>query len=154
MKKKGLLFGALFLAFIFLFTGCSKKTAITSSDFKSKAEAEGYTVTDVISQYSSYEYVKEAYVASSSDGYQIEFYVLSDKDMAKSMFETNKAIIENANGNNKMKTEVNLSNYNKYSISTSTTYGYLCRIDNTLVYVNTNKDYKDKVKDFIKKIKY
>ena len=154
MKKKGLFLSALLFTFILLFTGCGKKKAITSSDFKSKAEAEGYTVVDVVNQFSATGYVKEAYVARSNEGYQIEFYVLTDNDMAKSMFETNKGIIENINGNNKMKTEVNLSNYNKYSITTSSNYGYLCRIDNTLVYVNTSKDYKDKVKSFIKKIKY
>lgn len=154
MKKKGLLFSALLLAFIVLFTGCSKKKAITGDTFKSKAEANGYTVTDVHEQYASYGYIKEAYVASSNDGYQIEFYVLNDSDYAKSMFETNKAIIENANGNNKMKTEVNLSNYSKYSVTTSTTYGYLSRIDNTLIYVNTSKDNKSNVSKFIKQIKY
>ena len=154
MKKKGLLFSALLFAFLILFTGCSKKKAITSDEFKSKAEAEGYTVTDVQSQYASYGYINQAFVASSADGYQIEFYVLSDKDYAKSMFETNKSIIENVNGNNKVKTEVNLSNYSKFAITTSTKYGYLSRIDNTLIYVNTTKENKNKVSSFIKKLKY
>jgi len=153
MKKKGLLFSALLFAFLVLFTGCGKKKAINADEFKENAEAEGFTVTDAQSQYASYGYITQAFVASK-DGYQIEFYVLTDKDYAKSLFETNKAIIENASGNNKMKTEVNLNNYNKYTITTSTKYGYLSRIDNTLIYVNTTKENKDKVSSFIKKIKY
>ena len=154
MKKKGLFLGIIFFAFLLLFTGCSKKKAITSDDFKSKAEKMGYTIVDAHDQYANYNYVKEAYIAYSNDGYQIEFYVIDDNEYAKGMFDTNKAIIENINGTNKMKTEINMKNYNKYSVTTESTFGYLSRIDNTLVYVNTTKSNKNAVNKFLKKINY
>lgn len=154
MKKKGLFLGILFFAFLVLFTGCGKKKAITSDTFKEKAEASGYTIIDANVQYAAYGYVKEAYIARSDNGYQIEFYVFEDGDYAKGMFNTNKEIIENINGINKMKTEVNLANYNKFSVTTDNTYGYLSRIDNTLVYINTTKENKKEISKFLKKINY
>ncbi len=153
MKKKGLLVSVICFIMLFIITGCGNKKAISTDTFKTNAEGEGFTVTDVQAQYSSYGYINQATVAAK-DGYQIEFFVLSDSTYAKSMFDTNKAILENINGNNKTKTEINMSNYNKYTVSTSTNYGYLSRIDNTLIFINASNDKKDDIKKFVKKLGY
>ena len=121
MKKNGLFFTALCFVMLILLTGCKNKKAITVETFKSKAESNGFTVTDVISQYQSYSYVNQAQVARNNDGWQVEFYVLSDESYAKSMFNTNKNTFENISGNNKIKTESSLGNYSKFSVSTDST---------------------------------
>ena len=80
MKRvKQLLMGLMCFVVLFTLTGCGNKTAITSDDFKSKMESSGYTVQEATNQMSDYDYIKQVYIAISSDStYQIEFYELSD----------------------------------------------------------------------------
>lgn len=59
-------------------TGCENKTEITTNQFKSKVESNGLLTTDITTQYSEYEYVKEATVALKEDEYQVEFYVVKN----------------------------------------------------------------------------
>ena len=56
-------------------TGCKNKTA---NQFKSKVESTGLLTTDVTTQYSEYEYIKEATVALKEDEYQVEFYIVKN----------------------------------------------------------------------------
>ena len=77
---------------LFLITGCGgesePKTAITTKDFIKKAEKEGLIVADLKDQFSTVEYIKEATTAASSDGWQVEFYVIDKKKNAKTMYES------------------------------------------------------------------
>ena len=153
MKKKGILFGALCLVMLFLVTGCGNKKAITTSDFKSKAEKAGYQTADVYNQYKEFGYVKEATVATK-DGYQVEFYVLDNKSNAAGMFNTNKTTFENTKSGSATESSVELGNYSTYSLTSSDSYMYLSRVDNTLIYVKVPESAKDNVKSLIKELGY
>ena len=154
MKNKSILFGVVCFLMLFALTGCGSKTAITTSDFKSKTENLGYTNIDVTSQYSSYDYIQEATVAQSSDGYQVEFYVLDDKGNATSMFNTNKSTFESYKGNSSSESSSSMGNYSSYTLTSSGYYMHLCRVDNTLLYVRVKDTYKDSVKNLIKELGY
>ena len=154
MKKKNVLLGVICFLMLFALTGCGKKTAITTSTFKSKTESLGYTTADVTSQYASYGYVQEATIAQSSDGYQVEFYVLNDAANATSMFNTNKATFESYKGNSSAESSSNMDNYSIYTLTSSGYYMHLCRVDNTLLYVRVNDSYKDSVQSLIKELGY
>lgn len=69
MKKRNILIGVVSFLMLFVLTGCGNKNVITTNDFISETEKLGYTATNVIEQYASYSYVKEATVAQSSEGY-------------------------------------------------------------------------------------
>ncbi len=153
MKKRNIILGIVCFLMIFALTGCLSKTAITTSEFKTKAENLGYTTTDIISQYASYGYIKEATVAQS-EGYQVEFYVLDDASNATSMFNTNKEDFESYMGNSSSESTVNIGNYSSYTLTSSDYYMHLCRVDNTLLYVKVKDTYKDSVKTLIEDLGY
>lgn len=153
MKSKKIILGVLCLLMVFVLTGCGK-TAISTSDFKSKADNNGYTTKDVTSQFQSTGIVKEATLAMSNEGYQVEFYVLSSKDNATSMFNTNKTTFETYKSGATSEGSTNLGDTQTYSLTTSSKYMYLCKVDTTLLFVNVDVKYKDKVKSFVKDLGY
>lgn len=155
MKSKKFLLG-LFLGFVVLttLTGCGNKTVKSTNDFKSVAEKHSYRVADVTSQFASYGYISEATVAQSSDGWQVEFYVLSDNGTATSMFNTNKSLFEQEKGSAATETSLNNKNSSSYSLTSGGYYMHLCRVDNTLLYAKVSDSYKDDVKAFIKEFGY
>ena len=152
MKKKGLLLG-LCLLLLFTVTGCFNKKSITTEEFTKLAEKNELFVTDVKSQFVDFDYVREATVAVSPEGWQIEFYVLSDTFNAQEMYTKNKNRFEKEDGI-KSKSTLNLGNRTKYTQQTDSSYKILSRIDNTLIYVSESKEHKDKINKFVKEIGY
>ena len=152
MKKKILLV-LLYLCFVLTLGGCGKKTVLTTEQFKNVTEQRQMTTADVSSQYSSYEYVKEATVATNGN-YQIEFYVLDNEENAGKMFDINYNSFESYKGTTSAYSEYNLSNYHTYSLATNGKYYYIARVDNTLLYVNAEDEYKEEIKTIVKNLGY
>ena len=140
MKKKTIIFSIICIFILTAFSGCTKQNAITNSKFEEKAKEKGFTVGDATAQYESYDYIKTATVAQSPDGWQVEFYVLDEDANAVSMFNTNKS--------------KSVSNYSMYSLVSSGYYMHLYRIDNTLMYVKVDEEYKDAAKEFVGSLGY
>lgn len=154
MKKSRIILCVVCLLMIFSLTGCGSKKAITTDDFKSIAESSSYSIADVTSQYAEFNFINEATVAQSSDGWQVEFYMLEDKENATNMFNTNKSDFESKKDGFVTESSVNMPNYSTYSLTSGGYYMYLCRVDNTLLYVKVLDTYKDDVKALIKKLGY
>ena len=153
MKKRGIIFAVICILTLFITTGCFSKTAITTSDFKSKMEAKGFITLDVKQQFSQYDYVKEATVAKN-DNYQIEFYVLTTTERAEYMFNTNKKIFEGSKASGSLETKAKVGNYETYSLTSSGYYMYISRVDNTFIYLKVNESNKDDVTKVIKELGY
>lgn len=154
-KVKCFMMGVLCFVVLFTLTGCGNKTSITSDDFKNKMESNGYTVQDATSQMASYDYIKKVYIAISNDStYQIEFYELSDSDYATSFFNNNKSIFENSKSSVSTETSVNLGNHNKYSLTANDKFKVVSRIDNTVIYLDVDENYKSSVKDILDDLGY
>ena len=94
MNKRNKIFIIIFLVGLFLLTGCAKKTAITTEQFRSTLENNGYEIIDAKDQFEGYEHIKQATVALNKEGFQIEFYEMTDVAHATSLFNTNKEIFE------------------------------------------------------------
>lgn len=154
-KVKCFMMGVLCFVVLFTLTGCGNKTSITSDDFKNKMESNGYTVQDATNQMASYDYIKKVYIAISNDStYQIEFYELSDSDYATSFFNNNKSIFEDSKSSVSTETSVNLGNHNKYSLTANDKFKVVSRIDNTVVYLDVDENYKSSVKDILDDLGY
>lgn len=154
MKKKTILFNIICFIALIALTGCGNKKAITLEEFKSEAQKENLTISDTISQFKNYSQIKSATAAKSSDGWQVEFYVLDSNDSAISMFNTNKEIFENSKNGLSSNSSISLNNYESYVLKTNGYYKSVSRIDNTLVFVNVLEKHEDSVKDFLKKLGY
>lgn len=131
-----------------------EKAPISAKEFYEEMEDEGYVLVDVTSQYASYG-IEEAYIAvKSNQEYQIEFYELSSIGKAESMFETNKEYFQDRAGSTKVTSSYGFGNYDIYSLKSNGDYMYLCRIDNTLLYIDVEDIYKDEVKEIIDELDY
>ena len=144
---------------VLLLTACGgKSTAITSKEFMNTMTDEGFNLVDVKEQFNTYEEIKEAYVAlSENEEYQIEFYVLDSGESAVRLYNYNKELFEQSKENSSTMsayTSVDLSNKNKYTLSVDGKIKLLSRIDNTMIYLNVESQYKDKVKTILKKLGY
>jgi hypothetical protein len=132
-----------------------EKISITASSFYTTMSQKGYSVQDASSQFSGYNYVKQVYIAVSEDySYQIEFYELLDDSYATSFYNNNKSIFESSKGNASTETSASLKNYAKYTLTSNGKYMVVSRIDNTVIYVDIDDNYKENVKDILNEIGY
>ena len=128
---------------IVFFSFNKEKDAISATTFHSSMQGKGYTVVDATSQFSSYPYVEQVYIAAPSDySYQIEFYTLSDESYAISMYNNNKSNFEASKGNSSVGSNVSINNYAKFTLQSNGKYQVVSRIDNTLIYLNVDEAYK------------
>lgn len=159
MKKKlkivGIVAFVLVGIFIIAYNILNKeKTPISAESFNTIMREKGYIMVDITNQYAEYgDYVLKGYLAQKS-GYQIEFYELSSEENAIDAYNTNRSLFESQESNVSASYTISMNNYGTYSLTTKEDYKYISRIDNTLIYVNVDKDYKDTVKDILKEIGY
>lgn len=155
MKKKILIIcGIVILTFIF--TACGNKTAINVNTFISTMESQDFYIKDVTDQYAAYEFFTDATLAvNPTNEYQIEFYTFTDEEGAKNSYDTTKQNqydpLEDSSSSN---VSVDVNNYSKCSFTTATIYFYMCRIDNTMVYVKAPASYKKEIQKIIDKLGY
>ena len=128
------------------------KESITGEKFVEIMEDNDFKVSDVKYQFKNSDVkIKEAYVAKK-DEYQIEFYTFEDVDDADYFFRINKEKFDS----NSAKTRVDLNgkNYASFNIEANGKYKFLERIDETVIYINVDREYKDNVKDMVKILGY
>lgn len=139
------------LAGMLLLTGCSKKNPMSAEDFSAAMEEKGYTVTDITSQYESYQVIESALLAVNSDGsYQIEFYVLSEEKWAVNMYQKNVEIFQEQKSSVAVESSVDIGNHSRYNLVSGGSYMLVSRIDNTLIYVKADGSHSDEIKEALK----
>lgn len=146
------LLSALMLA---LLTSC-RKTPSDTAAFKALANEKGYVIFDVTDQYINAPQIKEATIAAPSDkSYQIEFYIITDVDSAKELFQAQTKVMDEAKGNSWSGNVSNGRNYAKSTVITNGQYMMLCYIENTVLYVPlTDKDNREAIEKFVDAFKY
>ncbi len=135
-------------------TGCFSKTVLTKESFTTVMESKGFELYDISSEYEAYGYIENVIIAKSDSEYQLEFYVFEDEDYATTSFEKNKQNFESLKGSLSSKAEVNAGNYSTYALTKDDAYMYLSRVDNTLLYIDIDKKYKDEVKSIVEELGY
>jgi len=141
------------LVMLITLSGCGTKMAIKTEEFIEKAENNGYLVTDLTAIYIEDEEIKEATIATS-EGWEITFYILDTEENAIARYQNNQSSFENSKDSTNSEAKVDMKNYNTYTLNSNGSYKYLCRVDNTLLYVDVEETYKDEVKSFITELGY
>lgn len=155
MKILKHVFCCVVISFFSLFlTGCGNKTALNAESFKSNMESKGFEVVDVTSQYSNYSHINSILLARSNDGYQIEFYVLSDTNNAVSVYNNNVSVFENSKSGASSYSTISGNNYSKYTLKSNNYYMLVSRVDNTMIYVKVADNYEDNIKDILNELGY
>ena len=162
--KKSLIIGIIVVIFIICiafvigvaFTNYNKeRTSITSEEFKLIMENKEFFMIDATSQNTENEYIKKVYNAVESDNrYQIEFYEYTDSDIANKFYKNMYSKLESGKGKAYSRTNINLKNYSKYTLTAKGRYTILSRINNTIMYVSVSDEYKDDVKGIIEELGY
>ncbi|MBE5932364.1 MAG: hypothetical protein E7263_02950 [Lachnospiraceae bacterium] len=139
---------------ILLFVIDREKESMTANEFCDEMEDEGYILVDVTSQYEAYG-IDEAYIAvEQNQEYQIEFYELPSVSRAENMFATNKQNFKDRAGSSRVTSSYGFGNYDVYSLQSNGDFMYLCRVDNTLLYIDVDDSYKNEVREIIDELDY
>ena len=154
MKVKSILFKMFCLLSFFTLVGCSAKTAITSSDFIKCCEDKNLHVEDISGSFIDNSDVNEVVVATSEEGWTVEFYIFSDESVSKQAFEANKKKFEDSKSGVFSEKSVSIKNYSTYRIKSNGDYMYICRVDNTLVYVCVDDVYENSVINLLSELGY
>ena len=136
---------------IFTLTGCKNKDSITPGEFKIRMESKKYTVQDATNQFRKNSQIKQVYIALNLE-YQVEYYEIDTVENAKLFYNNNKTIFEQSKGNSSIYTSKDLANYSTYKLRTNGKYKVISRIDNTVIYIDTNESYKsdiDSILDYL-----
>ncbi len=158
LKKRLSLFSLCMVMLIVLTACSSSKKPITDDQFQSIASSNSLSVQDNTSQYAEYDHVVSCTTAyKPSDDNQplwsMDFLVATSQDMAKRMFRSNSETFESVSGASST-VSVNLSNYGKYERIADGRYMYVGYLEETLIYVDADVQYKDEIKSFIDALGY
>lgn len=148
---------AAIIAAVILNVNLNNKEPVSAKEFESIAKSNGYIVGIDDQLENSYDYIKNVRIAiDKEDDYQVDLYILTDDEYAEKVFENNKAefedIVEDEGNSSYRKTSS--SKYDRYSATTSESYLYVARIENTVVYANVDIENKKEVQAFIKELGY
>lgn len=154
MKKFKKYLIVVLLVGIFTLTGCSlNKKALTASEVKEKVEKLGFEVFDSKEEFGEVDYLTNALQLGNSNFY-VEFIELKDKETAKILFQNNKEQIDdNRKGDFKNKSTSG-NNYETYELIRDGYYMYVCKVDNTILYVDDKVEFESEMKQIIKALNY
>ena len=111
-------------------------------------EENDFEVGEVTDQFEDADIeVEEAYVAVGDD-YQIEFYTFEDEENAEMFFKVNKAKFDEDSASSRV--SLNGKNFTSFSITTDGEYRFVERVDETVIYLDVDEEYKDEVKELVK----
>ena len=133
--------------------GCSSKTAIDADTFVKTMYAENFTVTDVTNEIEANGLVTSLLVASN-ENYEIEFYVLTDNNTAASIFHNSKESYDDEYSVRTTSLSVTLGNYSYYAFVADGGFHMIARIDNTMLWCDADKAYKDEIIALVEKLGY
>lgn len=128
-----------------------KKEPLTIDEFTKFMSNNGFFIEHTKDQYGDFNYIEDAYEAVKNE-YIIEFYKCTTVDDAQEFYNYNK---KQVSYNSKKKTTVNIGrSYNKISLVNSTNYICVARIQDTVIYVDADKNYKDEIDKVLKELGY
>lgn len=154
IQKKVIAFSMIFILSLFVFTACdTSKTALTAEQFSEQMSQSGYETADVTEQFSE-EKAVESVTLAINENYQIEFFVLSSNEIATSSFEKNKTDFEAIETNSSSYKSISGNNYIYYYRTTDDLFCLVSQVENTMIYVLTDKMYADEIKETIKHLGY
>lgn len=151
--KTGLLTVVAAVLLVVCCAACSMtKTAMTASEFESRAKEAGFELVDAADQFQAGE-VESVTLAVKAE-YKMEFYVLPSEDQTKSAFAANQAKFESAKGSAASSKSVSIGNYSYYYQTTQESFYLVSRVDDTMLYCVADAQYKDAILDLAKKWGY
>ena len=137
---------------ILFLTGCVNYH-LTIDEFRNTSINEGYYLDNQNNEYKNYSYVKDVcYAYNRESDYLIQFIELIDDDYAYKFYLVNKEEIEKEKTSNSYFKEQNSSGFNLYHVETDKYYMMVIRMDNSVIYVNTEIKYLNEIESLFKEL--
>ena len=140
----------LIIIIIFCLSGCVNYH-LNIDEFRRVSLTEGYYLDNENREYKNYDYVCYAY--NREKDYLIEFINLENNDYAYRFFLTNKDAFSEEITRYVYLKEQNNRDYNLYHVETEKYYMLIIRMDNNIIYVNTDIEYKNDIENFLFNLK-
>lgn len=137
---------------IFTIIGCGNKKAMTAGDFENKMGKNGYEVINITSQYPS-KAIKDVLIAGK-DGYQIEFFIVENVDVAVSSYNLNKETFEKSKGNKSVQTQKTVGNTSRFTLKTNSKYKVISRVENTFIFIIAPQEKSEEIDTVLKELNY
>lgn len=135
-----------------------RRIAISAEEFTDIATEYDMTVTDILEELQKdeqNEMMEEGLSAEDENGLIIEFYVYVHKDNATVAFDRTMNAIDKTNGSGgRFVKTININNYGLYVLTVGNETSYLCRIDNTMIYVKVPKSERENIESFLTALGY
>lgn len=153
MRKTILLVSFLILILVFLTACGSPREPMDINVFRTVMESEGYTIADMM--YESDEFddnIFSYYLSVFDDDYSFEFAVFTSEQYAINTFNGMRAQAEANRGSTCSYRTVNVSNHSMFEQTSDGMFWHIYRVDNTLLYVLADSDYRNHVRELIDRI--
>lgn len=134
-------------------TACGSKTPQTVSGFTDVMEAAGFDVQDVTATTNT-NGLATAVLVAAGEHYQLEFYKLTDSETGEGVFYNNKQLFTDEHAVQTLSNEVTLGNYNYYAFNADGNFHMIARIEDTMLYCEAAKEYKDEIVELVKALGY
>ena len=138
-----------------ILSACGAAEEKSLEGFQEFAQEQEYSLMDCTQQFESYGYIKQAWIAISSDGsHQVEFYVLDSEESACVFYQENYQILSEHEEDAKSCVKLSTSQKQNYEITGTAGYGCITRIGNTCLYAVVDRASADQVKEFKRRFGY
>ncbi len=134
-------------------TACSSKTPQTVSGFTEVMETADFEVQDVTADTETNGLATTVLIAVG-ENYQIEFYELTDSETGEGVFYNNKQLFTDEHSVTTMSSEVTSGNYDYYAFNADGNFHMIARVDNTMLWCEAAKEYKDEIVELVKTLGY
>ena len=136
-----------------LLSGCGNKTPQTVDGFSRIMEDAGFQVQDVTASTQT-NGLATAVIVALNDDFQIEFWELTDSDVGKSVYHSNKTNLENDHSVKTLASEVSIGNYNYTAFNADGEFHLVARIDNTMLYCTADKEFRSQITELTEALGY
>lgn len=140
------------LALTLSLAACGNKEPVDVKTFIEKAQSANLEITDATDQFAAGDI--SSVTIASSDGYQVEFYVLPSESQAIDAFDTNQADFEKLKESSGLTASISIGNTSRYELTSGGKFYLVSRIGSTFVYSVAESQYKDAIKKFVTGIGY
>jgi len=147
MKRFNFVIVIVIILMIMTLTACSPKVALSADDFDSIMTAAGYGAMDgefLLTDDSRNTGLLSYFIADCLS-FHVEYFAFDSEMTARQNFNSFRNSFEDGRGRTSSTSEVNVSNYNKFTITTDGQFSVVTRVENTLVVVSASSEYKAEV---------
>ena len=137
---------------ILLLSACGMKSVLHEKEFKEFFKDKEYVIMDVDEKVNSSDVVNAIVSIKDDDSYKIEYYLFKNTTSAKVVYYNNRDAIKESNEG--VLKEITGKNYEKFSFSNDESFKVVERVEDTLIFINTEKKYKNEIERLLESMGY